>query len=111
MLNPPPLHLREKILTDYYNNLNRMDYTDAHVAYHNSMHILYCKYNPHLKYTTLKNGKRVLQRLKTREDFAPKTDRFGAPLWIYDLTEEELMSDMDYPEILAKRKAKKKSDQ
>lgn len=101
----PPLVLRDRILERYYSNVLANGYTDAYIEYHNSMHILYCKYNPHLKYT---RNKKLIPML-TREKFQSKykLDQFGTPLWVYDLTEEELDSHLTYEEILAQRKLNK----
>ena len=98
----PPLVLRNRILEKYYSNVLSYGYLDAYVEYHNSMHILYCKYNPHLKHT--KNHKLIplLTREKLESKF--KLDKFGTPLWVYDLTEQELDSHLSYEEILAQRR-------
>ena len=105
----PPIVLRSRILHKYYEDLKTMDYVDAYCLYSNAMHILYCKYNPHLKYSSKDSiGYRKLRKPLTRESFVPTTDRFGFPLWIYDLTEEELDSHLTYPEILEQRKLNKR---
>ena len=105
----PPLVLRQRILDKYYADLQEMDYVDAYCLYSNAMHLLYCRYNPHLKYSGKdSNGKPKLRQPMTRDRFTPTTDRFGFPLWIYDLTEEELDSHLTYPEILRQRKLNKK---
>lgn len=106
MVNPPPIVLRNRILEKYYSDLQQIGYTDAHIEYHNAMHLLYCKYNPHLKYTS--NGKLI--PLLTREKFNSKSklDKFGTPLWVYDLDEEELNSHLTYEEILQQRRLNKR---
>lgn len=96
-INIPPLSVRRQILDQYYNNLEIMDRIDAYVAYNTSMHFLYCKHNPHLKYQGLdrngrpildKDGNPKLRRLLTREDFIVRNDKFGFPLWVNDLSPE-----------------------
>jgi hypothetical protein len=93
----PSLSARNKILDQYYKNLEVMDRIDAYVSYNTSMHFLYCKDNPHLKYQGYdkkgrhildKDGNPKLRRLLTREDFIVRNDRFGFPLWVNDLSPE-----------------------
>lgn len=102
----PPNVLRNRILEKYYSDIEKIGYTDAHIEYHNSMHLLYCKYNPHLKYS--RNGKLIPLLNKERFNSKSKLDKFGTPLWVYDLDEEELNSHLTYEEILEQRKLKKK---
>ena len=62
-LETPP-HLRtNKILSDYYKNLESMDRIDALVIYRNNMGRLYKTYNPSLYI-----------RFWKREDFFPKQE-------------------------------------
>lgn len=81
----PPLERREQILEQYYKNLETMDYIDAHVIYEHNMHRLYVAYNPHLARTP--DGRP--RRTRTRQDFMPKTDKFGMPLALTKMTDEE----------------------
>ena len=50
-LNTPPLKDRNKVLNQYYQDLNDMDSIDALVKYKNLMQILYVRYNPGMKMT------------------------------------------------------------
>lgn len=84
-INPPPLERREQILNQYYKNLETMDYIDAHVIYEHNMHKLYVAYNPWLARTP--DGRP--RRTRTRKDFMPKTDKFGMPLELKKMTDEE----------------------
>lgn len=93
----PPLSDRQRILEQYYKNLEIMDRIDAYVTYDASMHLLYCKYNPHLRYQGRdkngnlildKDGNPKLRRLLKREDFLRTHDDFGFPLWVNDLSPE-----------------------
>jgi hypothetical protein len=82
----PPIERRQKILDQYYLNLDNMDHIDAHVAYEHAMHRLYVIYNPWL--ATTPDGRP--RRTRTRKDFLPKTDKFGVPLELLKMTEQEI---------------------
>lgn len=88
-LNLPPLNLVSDIRETYYKNLQHMDRIDAYIAYDTSMHLLYCKYNPHLRFTLDKEGNPKPRKLLTREDFLPKRDEFGFPLWYHNLSPQD----------------------
>jgi len=64
-LDPPPLVRREQILSQYYENITKMDRIDALVIYRNTMGKLYRYYNPSL-----------YVRYWKREDFFPKDDYY-----------------------------------
>jgi hypothetical protein len=63
-----------------------MDYIDAFVMYEHHMHKLYVIYNPWLARTP--DGRP--RRTRTRKDFMPKTDKFGVPLQLLKMTEQEI---------------------
>jgi hypothetical protein len=106
---PPPLWVREKILKKYYNDVQKIGYIDAYIAYDTAMHFAYCQLNPHLKYSGKnKDGTPKLRKLLTRQNFEPHHDQFGFPLWIYKLDEEELNSHLTREEINRKRKAERR---
>lgn len=86
----PPLQRREEILNQYYVNLESMDYIDAHVIYEHHMHRLYVIYNPWLA----KGPDGRPRRTRTRKDFTPKTDKYGVPLHLLKMSEEEFESYM-----------------
>lgn len=85
----PPIHLVLEIREQYYKNLEYMDRIDAYIAYDTSMHLLYCKYNSHLRYTLDKSGNPKPRKILTREDFLPKRDKFGFPLWLSKLSPDD----------------------
>jgi hypothetical protein len=64
-LNRPPTQRVEKVLQDYYNNLDKMDRIDALCIYRNTMGRLYKIYNPYLRI-----------RYWSRDDFLPKEDDY-----------------------------------
>ena len=66
----PPLPLRERILSKYYDDLKMMDHIDAFVLYEAAMHKIYVKLNPWLA----KNKYGKPTRTRTRKDFGPKQD-------------------------------------
>ena len=82
----PPIQRRQQVLNQYYTNLETMDYIDAHVIYEHAMHRLYVIYNPWLARTP--DGRP--RRTRTRESFMPKTDKFGIPLALSKMTDEEI---------------------
>jgi len=105
----PPLWVREKILTKYYSDVEKIGYVDAYIAYDTAMHFAYCQLNPHLKYSGKnKDGSPKLRKLLTREHFQPHNDQFGTPLWVYKLDEEELNSHLTREEINRKRRAERR---
>lgn len=74
-IHHPPLALRQRILDQYYDNIQKIDRIDAHVIYDTDMHKLYCKYNPFLKYSGKdKYGRPIPRKMLTREFFLPKKD-------------------------------------
>jgi hypothetical protein len=62
-LTKPPHKRTEKVLQDYYNNLETMDRLDALCIYRNTMSRLYKVYNPYLRI-----------RYWSRDDFLPKDE-------------------------------------
>lgn len=85
----PPKHLTARILEKYYKNLESMDRIDALIAYDFEMHLLYVRYNPHLKYSGKdKNGNPKLRGPRNRNEFVRTKDDFGFPLYVNDLTPE-----------------------
>jgi len=62
-INNPPLYVRNRLLEQYYKNLQTMDYIDSLVIYKNNMSVVYKKYNPWMKI-----------RFYKREYFYPKEE-------------------------------------
>lgn len=85
-IEAPPLERRNQILNQYYDNLETMDHIDAFVIYEHNMHKLYVAYNPWLARTP--DGRP--RRTRTRKDFLPKNDKFGMPLHLRKMTDEEI---------------------